>query len=356
MYQKALKYDSTFAPAYTGLAGIYWSKNYYNEYFSVNFLDSVLILANKALYFDNKLPEAYYIRGMYYSERGINARAIEEFDKTIQYNPNYWPAYFGKGNIYSLDADLVNAIENGQKAASFYHGSGLSEVLRSISSSFGMAGFFELANTYNINALKLESDSIKYYLSLSVFENNIQKSIDFLQKAYSIDSTDITTIAFLGFNYSLLTGQLKESMKFCKKYLKILKAHGITIVNNIHRIGYVYWKNGIKDSADYYFNKQIEICNNAIRLGRPYGIFMAYYDLAGIYAFKGNKIMAYQNLKIFNQIRKASSMWVWYLKHDPLFDNIRDETEFQQIVKDVEAKYQAEHEKVRKWLEENGML
>jgi molybdopterin converting factor small subunit len=39
-----------------------------------------------------------------------------------------------------------------------------------------------------------------------------------------------------------------------------------------------------------------------------------------------------------------------------LFDNIRDETEFQQIVKDVEAKYQAEHEKVRKWLEENGML
>jgi molybdopterin converting factor small subunit len=35
---------------------------------------------------------------------------------------------------------------------------------------------------------------------------------------------------------------------------------------------------------------------------------------------------------------------------------IRYEPEFQQILKDVEAKYQAEHERVRKWLEEQGML
>jgi hypothetical protein len=44
------------------------------------------------------------------------------------------------------------------------------------------------------------------------------------------------------------------------------------------------------------------------------------------------------------------------IKNDPLFDSIRDEPEFQQIVKEVEAKYQAEHERVMKWLEENDML
>ena len=32
------------------------------------------------------------------------------------------------------------------------------------------------------------------------------------------------------------------------------------------------------------------------------------------------------------------------------------EPEFQKIVRDVEAKYQAEHERVRQWLEENEML
>jgi molybdopterin converting factor small subunit len=42
------------------------------------------------------------------------------------------------------------------------------------------------------------------------------------------------------------------------------------------------------------------------------------------------------------------------IKSDPLFNNIRNEPEFQQIVKDLEAKYQAEHEKVRKWMEDQG--
>ena len=35
---------------------------------------------------------------------------------------------------------------------------------------------------------------------------------------------------------------------------------------------------------------------------------------------------------------------------------IRDEPEFKQILRDVEAKYQAEHERVSQWLEENDML
>lgn len=43
-------------------------------------------------------------------------------------------------------------------------------------------------------------------------------------------------------------------------------------------------------------------------------------------------------------------------KADPLFDSIRNETEFQQILRNMYAKYQAEHERLRKWLEEKGML
>jgi len=39
-----------------------------------------------------------------------------------------------------------------------------------------------------------------------------------------------------------------------------------------------------------------------------------------------------------------------------LFNPIRDEPEFQQILNEVEAKYQAEHERVRKWMEENDRL
>lgn len=48
--------------------------------------------------------------------------------------------------------------------------------------------------------------------------------------------------------------------------------------------------------------------------------------------------------------------WVMMLKHEPFFDKYRNEAQFQKIVKDVESKYNAEHERVRKWLQENNML
>jgi hypothetical protein len=57
-----------------------------------------------------------------------------------------------------------------------------------------------------------------------------------------------------------------------------------------------------------------------------------------------------------NQIETYPAWGYHLIKIDPLFDSIRNEPEFQQIVRDVEAKYQAEHERVRQWLEENEML
>jgi hypothetical protein len=124
----------------------------------------------------------------------------------------------------------------------------------------------------------------------------------------------------------------------------------------MQRVGYAYWKNGFKDSADYYFNKQIRYFNDAIRLNWS-SYSTAHYDLAGIYAFKGDKIKAYENLKIFNQRPSIYYLWiVRYIKYDPLFDSIRDEQKFQQIVRDIEAKYQTEHDRMHKWLEEQGML
>src|SRR5664280_2624962 len=115
LYRKALKYDSTFAQAYAGLARVYWDKNYWKEYFSENFMDSVLILTNHALSFDNQLSEANTLRGTYYYETGKPELAIEEFDKAIQLNPNDWMAYLGKGDLYYSYTDLVNLINSLQK-------------------------------------------------------------------------------------------------------------------------------------------------------------------------------------------------------------------------------------------------
>jgi uncharacterized protein with PIN domain len=81
-----------------------------------------------------------------------------------------------------------------------------------------------------------------------------------------------------------------------------------------------------------------------------------YYHVAALYAILGDESQAYVYLKKLNQLPWMPNWIISPMKNNSMLDDIRDEPEFQQIVRDVESKYQAEHERVRKWLEENDML
>jgi TolB-like protein len=148
LYYKALEYDSTFAQAYAGLALVYYNKHYWGTFLSENFLDSVLILADIALSYDDQLAEAYTVRGDYYTAKGRTEQAIKEYDKAIKFNPNDWMAYRGKGYLYTVKNDIVKKIDNYQKAASVNHGSEFPIFLRSLSGSYLQAGFTEKAIYY----------------------------------------------------------------------------------------------------------------------------------------------------------------------------------------------------------------
>jgi tetratricopeptide (TPR) repeat protein len=152
-------------------------------------------------------------------------------------------------------------------------------------------------------------------------------------------------------------GQNEESLKYFKKWIYAQKGFsGITLYET-QRIAYEYWVNGYKKEAQNYFNKHIQNCLDEIKLGRARAlIYYSSYDLAGIYAFLGQKDKAYENLRTFNRIQVVPIWLLRLLKTDPLFDSIKNESEFQKIVNDVEVKYQTQHERVRNWIEELGML
>ena len=359
LYHQALQYDSTYALAYTGLARVYWDKHYFRDFLSKNFMDSVLTLCDIALSYDNQLAEAYTLKGGCYIETGKPEQAVEEFDKAIKLNPNDWMAYRWKGRFY-FETDWANYIYYLQKAASINRGEELPELLSLIGYAYYSAGFPEKGIQCYQDKLKLDGDSANYYAELTRYENwlkNFNKSIEFGIKGYAIDSTNSTTLINLGDSYAEL-GQYEESLKYYNKWIKRSENQGDEwFAGSSHRIGYIYSQNGNREAANYYFNKQINLCDRSIELGRQYAhMFYAYYDLAGVYAFRGDKVKAYENLRIFNKKPMMSFWMVSLIKTDPLFKSIRNELEFQQIVRDIEAKYQAEHERVRKWLEEQGML
>ena len=167
-------------------------------------------------------------------------------------------------------------------------------------------------------------------------------------KAYAIDTNNTSVIDRLASVHYVL-GKYEESLKYYKKYIALIKEHGERIDNNAYyKIGLAYWHNGHKEEANYYFKEQINICNRANELGGPWSqSFVTYHRLAKVYALLGDKDKAFENLRILNQKQKLPAWIVAQIKNGPVYYNIRDEPEFQQIVRDVEAKYKAEHERVR---------
>jgi tetratricopeptide (TPR) repeat protein len=125
----------------------------------------------------------------------------------------------------------------------------------------------------------------------------------------------------------------------------------------MHRLGYAYWQNGKKEEAKNYFDQQIKYDEASIKLNRDIAQSKyAQYDLAATYAFLGNKVKAYKGMDEFNTLSFYPLWWVTLVKRDPLFNSIRNEERFQKILQNMETKYQAEHERVKKWLEEEGRM
>jgi TolB-like protein/Tfp pilus assembly protein PilF len=358
LYYKALEYDSTFAQAYCGLAAVYLDKHGWDTYFPESVLDSALNLANIALSFDDQLADAYLFRGQYYNMRNNIEKAINEYDKAIKINPNLSAAYRALGKLYSLD-DFVRAIDNFHKAASVNRGPLFPYLLREISGVYAQAGFIEKAVSYTTEALKLDGDTAKYYYQLSNYEyynGNYEKAIEIWKKSYAIDSTNRYVNFRLGMTY-LFLGQFDKYLIYLNKFKNSIETSNIFYPMCMIRIGHAYWVNGYKEEGKYYLEKGLEFHNEMVEMDRHlFGDFVTFYNLASVHAFLGDRDKAFENLRQLNQWEIMPQRMVAYFKDDPMLDSIRDEPEFQQILRDVEAKYQAEHERVRKWLEENDML
>ncbi len=351
LYNDALKYDSSFAQAYAGLARVSWYKHYWADYLMDNFLDSVLMLADKALLYDPYLSEAHYMKGEYFRLTGSPLKAEKEYSTALKINPNDWMAYLGMGYLYQY-VDELKAIENFHQVVMRNNGRNLPSVLRSLSSVYTSAGFKEHALGFVKKAFELDRDSTKYFSSLGNLEylkGDYLKALDNFNVAFRIDSTNIDVLNMMGWCW-ICIAEYDTALFFYNQYADKVDL-SLLQPNNLHRIAYANWKNGNKEKANYFFDQQLAYSQKALEEGRFYSDYMQ-YDLAAVYAFRNKKESAYENLRDF--ISKKDMIPLWFsilVKIDPLLDNLRGDPEFERFVAEVEAKHQVCHDRVKSWLE-----
>jgi tetratricopeptide (TPR) repeat protein len=261
---------------------------------------------------------------------------------------------------YSYDNDFQQSIDNYQKAVALYRGMLLPVIFTQISYAYLSAGFIEEAKNFCMKAFQLNGDTLEYYFLLSDIEQasgNYENSIKYLSNSYAIDTSNINVLFGLGADYLYLRQQ-KEALKYFKKCIdKNISLQETTFKSGYYNsFGWAYLQKGDKEKAEFYFAKVIASISKQTVLRRtPKFQSEKYMDLAMVYAQKGDKKAAFKYLGLYNQLQKIG-LWDTHIRNDPRFDNIKNEPEFQQITNDLEAKYQAEHNRVKKWLEEQGML
>jgi TolB-like protein/Tfp pilus assembly protein PilF len=360
LFKKALDYDDRFAQAHAELAKYYYEKFNLSGHFEAKYLDSLKHSADRALSLDEQLALANSMQGNYYFIQTELDRAREYFDRAQEINPNDYRIYLNQGRLTSID-NVAQSIFNLEKASTMLTGAERVIVLKQLGEVYSLAGFHPQVESIANELLVSEEDSLGYYMLMSeVYFLNFDhdKAIEVLMKAYSLDSTNTSILLRLVWHH-MLAENFEEALIYARKWQEYRELSSYFDYNMMHRVAYVFWQNDLQEEAEYYFNLQKEYCERIIELDqiRTYSKW-TYFDLAGVYAFLGDKEKAYENLRIYNQ--KESEVWpgMYTLigKEDPLFDSIREESEFQQIASDIERKCKAEHERVREWLAEHDML
>jgi len=366
-FQQALDFDSTFAQAYAGLAMAYYSdmisRSPLNDIVSEDYLDSnafdpVLQLANKALQYDDQLPEAYVVRGNYHYETGQRERAEKDYNTALRLNPNLWEANYMLGELY-FDIDNVKALEYLKIASSLNRGYESGLALFRIFQAAALVNLADEINSQITGLIRLNLDSATYYTILSIIagsKGNTEQQIEDLTRAYEIGPAMpwiLDRMAELSFQL----GSLQDGISYLEKNDSVLSSWGKLSFQDRHRYGYNYFQAGFTEKARYYIDMQEEICKKLIKLNRPNAQrTYAHYDLACVYAFRGEKDKAIELLNFINQRSSGTVVIGYFIDWDPLFDKIRDDGEFQRIESEIMVKYEKEKEKVRQWLEENDML
>lgn len=357
LFQKALELDSAFSLAYVGLATVQYNSTAWRNYLSENYMDTVSMYANKALRYDPQCAEAYYYRALTYTQSSKIQEALKETDRALTYNPNDWRSYLLKASLCEFSQDHVGSISNTYEVVLRNRGTGLPQILSLFSYRLANAGYTDLGRKYIQQALELDGDSMNYLSILAHIEYCARHFENAYQLSEIVNSRDSTYESGIGL-YRVMTGRYDEAIpEVFEEMNDIKKRSGSPYFVNWREIAYYYWRKGKMKEAKYYIDQQIKYSQESIDLGRLNALQKGdHFDIAEAYALAGNKEKAYYYLDEVNKNKAFVMWWVILFERIPFFDNMRQEPRFQKILKDVEDKYQAEHVRVGKWLEEKGLL
>src|ERR1035437_6920239 len=338
LFRKALELDPEYALAYTGLAdafaqkaGIFGSEEAW--------YDSSIKMSKKAIELNPNLAEAYKSLGVVYAYRGKFHSAIGYYSKALELNPNFGAAinnissmYWWLGRYDEAYPWAVKSIQVDPARASGYATLGLIYTGLALDSA---AEKWFLTSIELLPNLIREENLIKSYITVKDY----QKARNYVQSIQkdSPEDPDILDIAALVEFYAgdFQKAKVLYDSSFSKKP---------GIKESSPKYAYILWKNNKRKEATIMFNNVSLEAKETIKQGSEE--FNSPYTLAQVNAVLGNKEVAYKWLQ--EAINKGWRFYRWSL-NEPLFDNIRYEDRFKEMMNNLKRMVDTMRRKVEEY-------
>lgn len=306
---------------------------------SGEYVDSLQILANQALNIDPNSVDANGLLAGYFRLKHQDDSVLMYLNRALKISPNNFEANKNAGDYYG-EKDPVKAVKYYLKTLRVDPVSIWTPgIYTNIGQTYSDIGDFQKAENYYKKGLeKLETNNGLWLLSVmyahSRQPDSAMKYASLMVRKYS----DKNGLYFIAELTCYFFNDWKKGEKIYEElWNKYIEEH-----SNEHRWAIALYKTGNRAKADMLMEKSYQ---------RYLKTLPDSYDMAGLYAWRGDKENAYRVLRNFN--------WGWssayLIQYDPLFDNLRNDQEFKDLLSKVLEKKKQQREQLRD-LEAKGEL
>ncbi len=341
LLKEAIALDPFFADAYAELSQAYTLIQNRASELPRSYIDTAKVLAQKSLDLNPELAEGWHALGLVYNEQGKREQSAAMYQKELEYNPNDPGALNNLGNYYTYTGEMAKAIELYKKAIQFTAVNSLENISEyvNLSNCYWTLGMFDASIEAGERALALKED-FRSYLHLGIayyLKGDSLRSSQLLERMVATDPDNAAALnwgAIMFYEYGNQSmglgymGMLKDKPYFSYDLfsnIRLYEANEAIKENDNERAEPL-----LNDALNFYL-EEMQRGNQGVILG-----------IVQTYSLKNDPEKVNEWMKKLIDSGELNQ----YLFNSVLFDNVRENQEFQRLIQVMRSKVDTLREEV----------
>jgi TolB-like protein/AraC-like DNA-binding protein/Tfp pilus assembly protein PilF len=355
-FKQAIEEDSRFAHPYAYIAICY----YYLDIFQADkqFGQEINTYADKALLYDDELPESLLSKALFYMQDQQYELAEDYFEKTLEYSPGSARVHNYLSDIYTnyipnTELYLLHAVQGIRTAISGQDSSTASFTYLHLSNALAQTGFIKEAEKYALKSIEYNPQNLfaEYlYTYIRLAQNfDLNRAKNELIATYKKDTMRLDVIQEIA-KVCYTMEDYEEAWIYYEKFIEIKEMFNLDIYPNVDvNIAFVLEQLGRDEEAAKYYESFLAYAESDESV---------YGDLnrCAYYAANGETEKAIKYFKAFTDERDYFYWLILFLDKDPVILKMSDHSDFKKTLKEIEENFWEQHRETRQMLEEKGVI